>query len=351
MVSLSQQRHKSDDVTESVHLPAAVSQVEPLSSSDEDDSRELYVGPGTPQRSRTLARRKETIPQIPKGVHYDGKGNWKAFLKRYTMFGDALEWSAKERKKYMCWCLEGKAADYYSNLLDRDEHITYRSLLDKLERRFGFRDLPEMALVEFNQSRQETGETLEDWADRALTLATAAFRTISDTHVYQQAVIKFCQGCLDEDAALYASNTRPRSVEDALDKVKRYQHNRSAVWGQAPRKRVNFVGSESEDESLSVRAATREVRFNSATSPVLRTTMEDRITKLEEQLTTVITSLNKLSGRPRMRSRSPSPGGSNCYYCGQMGHFKRDCPKIGNNWSDSEEKNRDLNDQGSAKKA
>jgi hypothetical protein len=44
-------------------------------------------------------------------------------------------------------------------------------LIRKLETRFGFRELPETAQVQFNNARQTPDELLEDWAVRVLSLA------------------------------------------------------------------------------------------------------------------------------------------------------------------------------------
>jgi hypothetical protein len=54
--------------------------------------------------------------------------------------------------------------------------MVYMDLIQKLEKRFGFRELPETAQVQFNNARQTPDELLEDWADRVLSLATRAFR-------------------------------------------------------------------------------------------------------------------------------------------------------------------------------
>jgi hypothetical protein len=51
-------------------------------------------------------------------------------------------------------------------------------LIRKLEKRFGFRELPETAQVQFNNARQTPEELLENWADQVLSLATRAFRDL-----------------------------------------------------------------------------------------------------------------------------------------------------------------------------
>jgi hypothetical protein len=80
-------------------------------------------------------------------------------------------------------------------------------LIQKLEKRFGFRELPETAQVQFNNARQ----TPEDWADRVLSLATRALIDLHETHMYQQVVMRLCQGAADKEAGSYASNSRPKT--------------------------------------------------------------------------------------------------------------------------------------------
>ena len=92
-------------------------------------------------------------------------------------------------------------------------------LIRKLEKRFGFRELPETAQVQFNNARQTPDELLEDWADRVLSLATRAFRDLPETHMYQQAVVRLCQGAAHKEAGSCASNIRPKNIEEAIDKM------------------------------------------------------------------------------------------------------------------------------------
>lgn len=115
----------------------------------------------------------------------------------------------------------------------------------KLEKRFGFKELPETAQVQFQNARQALEESLEDWADRVLSLATKAFRGLPDEHMYQQAILRLCQGAADKEAGSYASNVRPQTMEDAVDKIRWYQHNHQAIYGRGNRKDVRLFGAES----------------------------------------------------------------------------------------------------------
>jgi hypothetical protein len=53
-------------------------------------------------------------------------------------------------------------------LVERNQEMVYMDLIQKLEKRFGFRELPETAQVQFNNARQTPDELLEDWAKYGL---------------------------------------------------------------------------------------------------------------------------------------------------------------------------------------
>jgi hypothetical protein len=53
------------------------------------------------------------------------------------------EWTEGECRDQLCWCLDGKASEYYALLVERNQEMVYMDLIQKLEKRFGFRELPE----------------------------------------------------------------------------------------------------------------------------------------------------------------------------------------------------------------
>jgi hypothetical protein len=48
--------------------------------------------------------------------------------------------------------------------------------------------------------------------------------------MYQQAVVRLCQGAADKEAGSYASNIRPKNIEEAIDKMRWFQHNYQAIF-------------------------------------------------------------------------------------------------------------------------
>ena len=59
--------------------------------------------------------------------------------------------------------------------------------------------------------------------------------------MYQQEVVRFCQGAADKEAGSYASNIRPKNIEEAIDEIRWHQHNHQAIYGRPPRTEVKQV--------------------------------------------------------------------------------------------------------------
>ncbi len=147
---------------------------------------------------------------------FDGKGNWLAFYTKFEKYANMQHWDEEERKEYLCWCLEGKASEFYTTTVINTDNITYRLIIRKFERRFGFRELPETARITFNNARQQPEETLEDWADRVTKLAFKAYRNLPEDYMSEQAVLRFCLGTTSKDAGEVVANLRPATIDDAL---------------------------------------------------------------------------------------------------------------------------------------
>ena len=56
---------------------------------------------------------------------------------------------------------------------------------------------------------QGSGESLRQWSDRILTLATRAFHQLPDVHV--PAIARLCYGAEDKDAGMYALEGQPKT--------------------------------------------------------------------------------------------------------------------------------------------
>lgn len=222
---------------------------------------------------------------LPKSFKYDGSTSWQAFYTKFSRYAETKAWSLKECKDQLCFCLEGKASEFYAMLVDRKSDIGYLDIIRKFEKRFNFQDIPETLQIQFNGARQVPHEKLEDWADRVLSLAIKAFRDLPEEHTYRQAIWKICQGCSDKDAGQHAAMARPTSVEDAIDKLKWFQHTSRAIYGKATRKREPVTDYDSDHETYTVQATSTPKEVN--------TSIEKSDTK--KQLTELMDAMRNLS--------------------------------------------------------
>ena len=260
---------------------------------------------------------------LPKSVKFDGSSTWKAFYTKFSRFATNAKWNETEKKDQFCWCLDGKASEFYALIEEKKNH-TFKELMEKFERRFGTQELQETSELKFKNSSQQLGETLEEWSDRVQMLALKAFKDLPDDYIYKQAVIRFCHGVSDRDAGHDAAIVKPKSMDDALDKVRWYQHNNTAFFGKGKRT-INRV---MEEGIMLVTNTTTTTPKQVSPKKEIQITAEQRMSKMEDTLSTVLTKLNTLLTSQTRRSASPgpSPNKGECYGCGKMGHFARNCP-------------------------
>ena len=54
---------------------------------------------------------------LPMSLQFDGKSNWKAFYVKFSRYAEVSEWTEGECRDQLCWCLDGKAREYYALLV------------------------------------------------------------------------------------------------------------------------------------------------------------------------------------------------------------------------------------------
>jgi hypothetical protein len=69
---------------------------------------------------------------LPMSLKFDGKSNWKAFYAKFSRYAEVSEWTEGECRDQLCWCLDGKASEYYALLIERNQNMAYMDLIRKL---------------------------------------------------------------------------------------------------------------------------------------------------------------------------------------------------------------------------
>ena len=271
----------------------------------------------------------------PKALRFDGKTNWLSFKKKFNSYRKVMKWSETESKDYLMWSLEGKALDFFTITSDIEKY-SFRKIIEKLEARFGVKELTETSKVKFQQASQRPDESLEDWEDRVMTLATPAFVDLPEDHLKQEAIAKFSQGCCDKDAGKHACFEHPSTMEEALNLVKHHQYISQAVDGKQSKKR--------NDVSVNAVQSTLEDRIEQ----LIASALEEFANKLQvSQQPYHQLSVNKTQQSADEKWKSSVQ----CFFCKNFGHFKREC-RVYQSWLQKQQSKADnLSDQGQGKES
>ena len=60
-------------------------------------------------------------------------------------------------------------------------------------------------------------------------------------YMYEQAVMLLCQGIENKELWVQVSNLQSRSIEEAVDKLRLFQHNTQAIYGKPNTREVRQV--------------------------------------------------------------------------------------------------------------
>ena len=191
----------------------------------------------------------------PKSLKFDGTDkneDWVSFVVKFEMYADAYQWTDTQKRAQLCWAMTGTAGKFCSAILRREKNITFQELVNRMEKRFNLRKLVATLQVQFNNARQSENEDIDEWADRLLALADKAFRDLPEDYVTNQVVTKLCQGCLDKQVGSVAASFQPKSVEDALERIKWLQYSNQAIFGRTVRTRDPSIEVDNTDVSVQV---------------------------------------------------------------------------------------------------
>ena len=265
----------------------------------------------------------------PKALRFDGKTNWLSFKKKFNSYRKVMKWSETESKDYLMWSLEGKALDFFTITSDIEKY-SFLKIIKKLEARFGVKELTETSKVKFQQASQRPDESLEDWADRVMTLATPAFVDLPEDHLKQEAIAKFSQGCCDKDAGKHACFEHPSTMEEALNLMKHHQYISQAVDGK------------------------QSIKGNDVSVNAVQSTSEDRIEQLIASALEEFANKLQVSQQPyhqlsvnRTQQSADEKWKSSvqCFFCKNFGHFKKEC-RVYQSWLQKQRSKADnLSDQ------
>ena len=124
------------------------------------------------------SRCRRKSPPLPKLQMLSGKsGEWNSFIFQFRKTARYYGLDQRDKADGLVASLHGKAVDLIRKK-PRKVQGDYRTLKDAPEQRLGKLEHPTVARCQLTYVRQEEGESLEDFADRILTMVPEAYQGI-----------------------------------------------------------------------------------------------------------------------------------------------------------------------------
>ena len=141
------------------------------------------------------------------------------WIRDMTKIGLTVGNSDEKLKILALQTLKGPAAEYYSRLIRQTPQITWANVLQALRTRFSDYTDQQFALHNLKRIKQNTKESVQNYAERIIDLAEEAFGTIdlSPPLIQQQLRDIFLDGIQDDNVARKIIRNRPATLDAALN--------------------------------------------------------------------------------------------------------------------------------------
>ena len=209
---------------------------------------------------------------------YDGKSNWSDYKVHFEIVAQLNGWSSEIKALKLISCMQNEALAAIGDI-NTNCPPSYSELINTLTRRFAPENQTELYKTQIDTRIRKRGESLPELAQDIKRLVRLAYPKAHQEVLDSLAYRSFREALNDYDLAWALTQSNIDAVDDALNLALKY-----------------------------------EAFHSSHRIPNLR--------KLAE-----VSEVNANYNSPKTHFKGGNSGKGACYYCGEPGHFKRDCEK------------------------
>ena len=238
--------------------------------------------------------------------------NWETWIFRFeTRFSSVDE---KTLSSVLLDVLDGAALDVCGRL-DKETRKDYKKLRGALQKKFGVSSDTRRANAELRQIRQSPGENAESFADRVRKLTNLANPELSSEQLDQAALQHFLCGLCDlKLQERLHNNDTVQTLQKAEEVAQRLQEKDLTLTAMRT--------SAGQDMVTAVSSSEAQPHTEDEGGPA--TEILAMIGELRNELKDIKIQIN----RKQSSNTSNSSNRGACYQCGDIAHFRRDCPQL-----------------------
>lgn len=264
------------------------------------------------QRPRELERSSKTRPNmLPE--KFDGLQPWDSYISHFESVSDINGWNLCEKAKYLKASLKGDALETLADL--SSTKMDFETLSTALETRFGHAHKGPLFRAQLTMRTRERGESVQQLAQAIRKLVSYAYPALNSKARDDIALEHFRNALNDMELQRAVFMSKPTSLAEAVAIAAETESFQRAQQTNHLKQRGNVrqvVGDAPEDKSESLGMAQIVQMLKE---------MKSTLTELKDWQQSVKRGEGGAGGRRNRRNASRE-----CYNCGELGHFKYECP-------------------------
>ncbi|XP_076451106.1 uncharacterized protein LOC143286993 [Babylonia areolata] len=248
-------------------------------------------------RLPTFAPPRLTLPELRPGDDVDD------FLDHFEAVADSYNMAEETRSLYLISSLTGKAREAFNNLPPESSYTDLKAAL-----RRQFRISPEAYRKKFREIRKAGSESFIQFGIR-LKRTLEHWETMSGMALRDLILIEQLLSTVTDDLAVCIRDEGLRTFQEVIERAERFAEARRGI-------RVFKTSAGSLGGGLKSSPMPKRGNLSYSQHPLA-----------EQSPYSVVPPRGSMASAPKSAT-APGKGGNQCFYCGDGGHYKRDCPKL-----------------------